>query len=203
MKITDIKIQSHKKNRASVFVDDEYAFALDLTDVLRFGLKAGIEITSDDIEKYNREGNWAKVRDKAMDVISRKAVSKKALKDLLVHKGYDSTMCDEVICELSDIGYIDDVSFAKSYAEDAFEYKKHGKKRIEADLRKKGVSSSDIAEALSLVDFDASENITHLLEAKFKNADVSDIKVKNKMIRYLAYRGYNMGDIINAIDRMR
>ena len=111
--------------------------------------------------------------------------------------------CDEVICELEDIGYIDDLSFAKAYARDAFEYKKHGKKRIEADLRKKGVSSAVIADALGDMDFDSAENIEELIDSRFKNADFSDYKEKNKIIRFLAYRGYSMGDILSAIDRMK
>ena len=133
MKITDIKVQSHNKERASIFVDDEYSFSLDLTSVLKFSLKKGQNISEDEIEKYNREGNFAKIRDKAMDILSKKAVTKKVLLETLLKKEYDKDLSKEVINELSEIGYIDDLAFAVQYISDAFEYKKHGKMRIEAE----------------------------------------------------------------------
>lgn len=203
MKITDIKVQTHNKERASVFVDDEYSFALDLTSVLKFGLKIGQEIDENQIEKYNYEGNYAKIRDKAMDILSKKAVTKKALLNSLIKKEYDKELCKNVIEELEEIGYIDDLSFAIRYAEDAFEFKKHGKKRIEADLYKKGISRETIDEALNECKFDFSDNIDEIIKSRFKGADFSDYNVKNKIIRYLAYRGYNMSDIMSSIDRMK
>jgi regulatory protein len=199
MKITDIKVQSHNKERASVFVDDEYSFSLDLTSVLKFSLKKGQEITEDEIEKYNREGNYFKIRDKAMDILSRKAVTKKTLLENLLKKEYDKDLSKEVINELSEIGYIDDLSFATEYINDAFEYKKHGKMRIEADLYKKGVSRETINEAFLKCNFDYGDNIKEIINTKFKNADLSDIKTKNRIIRYLAYRGYNISDIMAAL----
>ena len=196
MKITDIKVQSHNKERASIFVDDEYSFSLDLTSVLKFSLKKGQNISEDEIEKYNREGNFAKIRDKAMDILSKKAVTKKTLLENLLKKEYDKDLSKEVISELSEIGYIDDLAFAIQYINDAFEYKKHGKMRIEADLYKKGVSKETINEAFLESNINFSDNIKEIINTKFKNADFSDIKTKNKIIRYLAYRGYNIGDIM-------
>ena len=96
MKITDIKVQSHNKERASIFVDDEYSFSLDLTSVLKFSLKKGQNISEDEIEKYNREGNFAKIRDKAMDILSKKAVTKKTLLENLLKKEYDKDLSKEV-----------------------------------------------------------------------------------------------------------
>lgn len=199
MKITDIKVQSHNKERASVFVDDEYSFSLDLTSVLKFSLKKGQEITEAEIEKYNHKGNYAKIRDKAMDILSRKAVTKKALLETLLKKEYDKDLSKEVISELSEIGYIDDLSFAIHYINDAFEYKKHGRSRIEADLYKKGVSRETINEAFMQCRFDYGDNIKEIISVKFKNADFKDIKTKNKIIRYLAYRGYNISDIMSYL----
>ncbi|MBE7052810.1 MAG: regulatory protein RecX [Ruminococcaceae bacterium] len=202
MKITDIKVQSHNKERASVFVDDEYSFSLDLTSVLKFSLKKGKEITEDEIERYNREGNFAKIRDKAMDILSKKAVTKKMLLETLIKKEYDKNLSKEVVDELIKIGCIDDLEFAKNYARDAFEYKKHGKMRITTDLLKKGVEKSDIDEAFLSLSFSYDDNILDIINTKFKNADFKDIKTKNKIIRYLAYRGYNISDIMSCLGKM-
>ena len=202
MKITDIKIQTHNKDRASIFIDDEYSFSLDLTSVLKFSLKKGQEISKDEIEKLNREGNYAKIMNRAMDMLSKKAVTKKALIDYLVKKDYDKDLVINVCDELSKIGCINDLEFAIQYARDAFEYKKHGKSRIKADLIKKGVDKQTIDEAFLNLSFSYDDNILEILNTKFKNADLSDIKTKNKIIRYLAYRGYNMSDIMSHLGKM-
>lgn len=203
MKITDVKIQAHNKNRVSVFVDGEYLFSVGDTDAVRLGIKKGREITNEDIAIFNEEGVRSKAKEAAVDLISRKAVTKKTLIDFLLKKGYEKELCQEISDEFALLGYIDDYAFAKSYAQDAFEYKKHGKTRIENDLRKKGVSFDVIKDALSDVDFDYEKNIEEIIKIKFGNADFSDYKVKSKVIRYFAYRGYSISEITSAIDKMK
>ena len=159
-------------------------------------------LSEDEIERYNREGNFAKIRDKAMDILSKKAVTKKMLLETLIKKEYDKNLSKEVVDELIKIGCIDDLEFAKNYARDAFEYKKHGKMRITTDLLKKGVDKSDIDEAFLSLSFSYDDNILEIINTKFKNADFRDIKTKNKIIRYLAYRGYNISDIMSCLGKM-
>ena len=49
--ITQITVQKKRKNRCSIFLDDEYAFGLDQDIVLQFGLKKGDQLAEQQIEK--------------------------------------------------------------------------------------------------------------------------------------------------------
>lgn len=203
MKITDITPQKHNKNRVSVFVDGEYSFSLENTDMVRLKVKIGNEITDEDILRFNTECNLTKAKNRVMDIINRRLLPKKAVIDDLLKHGFDKDIAKKAVEEFENLGYINDEFFASQYAKDAYEYKKHGKLRIINDLVQKGIEKDLAKEILCKLDIDEKDNILDILNARFSNLDFSDFKQKNKAIRYLATRGYNISDIINAIDKLK
>lgn len=203
MKITDITPQKHNKNRVSVFVDGEYSFSLENTDMVRLKVKIGNEITDEDILRFNTECNLTKAKNRVMDIINRRLLPKKAVIDDLLKHGFDKDIAKKAVEEFENLGYINDEFFASQYAKDAYEYKKHGKLRIINDLVQKGIEKDLAKEILCQLDIDEKDNILDILNARFSNLDFSDFKQKNKAIRYLATRGYNISDIINAIDKLK
>lgn len=203
MKITDITQQKKNKNRVSVFVDGEYSFSLEDTDMVRLKVKIGNEITKEDIENYNKECNLTKAKNRVMDIINRRLLPKKAIIDDLIKRGFDKQIATEAVKEFENLGYIDDYFFATEYAKDAFFYKKHGKLRIINDLCQKGIEKDIAKDALDELELDEKDNLTDILKSRFANTDFSDFKEKNKVIRYFATRGYNISDIINAIDKLK
>lgn len=201
MKITDITIQKHNKSRMSVFVDGEYSFSLDDTDIVFLGIKVGKEITRSQIDEYNHRCNYTKAFSLALDFISRKAATKKQIKDKLIKFGYDEDIITMVCEELNQLGYLDDVQYAKELAKDMISYKKQGKTRIIMELKRRGISQEDIKEALSEIDFCEEDSISAHLAKKFMNSDLSDIKTKEKAMRYLLYRGFSHADATEGIER--
>ena len=202
MKITDIKTQVHDETRVSVYVDGAYSFSLSDIDAVKHAVKKGMEISENDLLFFKSLGDNSKAMKAAMDLISRKGVTQKALSDYLLKKGYSKEVCTFVSDELKNLGYIDDFSFALSYAKDAYEYKKHGRMRIETDLRKKGVSNDVIKDVFEEAGIDFSLNLPDMINEKFKNCDFSDFKVKQKIIRYFAYRGYPISEISSALSKI-
>lgn len=145
MKITDITPQKNNKNRVSVFVDGKYSFSLDDTDMVRLKVKIGSEITENEIEIFNKECNLSKARMRLMQVINRKAASRKMLFDDLAKHGYGREIIDIALDEFERLGYIDDEVFALEYAKAAYSFKRHGKIRIVSDLTHKGRSARNCA----------------------------------------------------------
>ncbi|MBE7037930.1 MAG: regulatory protein RecX [Ruminococcaceae bacterium] len=203
MKITDIQNQKKNKNRVSVFVDGEYSFSLEDTDMVRLKVKIGNEITKEDIENYNRECNLTKAKNRVMDIINRRLLPKKAVIDDLIKRGFDKQIATEAAKEFENLGYIDDYFFASEYAKDAFEYKKHGKLRIINDLCQKGIAKDIAKDVLDELELNEKDNLLYILKSRFANTDFSDFKEKNKVIRYFATRGYNISDIMSAIDKLK
>lgn len=199
MKITDIKEQKHNKSRMSVFVDGEYSFSLEDTDIIFLGLKVGKEITEEEIAEYNLRCNYTKAFSLSLDLISRKAATKKQTEDKLRKSGYDEEIVTMVCNELNSMGYLDDVEYAREFAKDMISYKKQGRTKIIMELKSRGVSQSDINEALTDMDFCEEDSISEHLIRKFSQLDLTDMKVKEKAVRYLLYRGFSHSDITEGI----
>lgn len=203
MKITDITPQKKNKNRVSVFVDGKYSFSLDDTDMVRLKVKIGNEITEEEIEIFNKECNLSKARMRLMQVINRKAASRKMLFDDLIKHGYDKEIIDIALDEFERLGYIDDEVFAVEYAKAAYSFKRHGKIRIVSDLTHKGVSREIAQNAVDDLDTDERGNIEEIIRERFMHIDFSDYKEKQRVVRYFASRGFNFSDILAVIDRFK
>ena len=202
MKITDITAQKHNKDRVSVFVDNEYLFSIDGVDAIKHQLKIGMELSGENIEFYRRECNIAKARSLAMDIISRKPLCKKMLKDKLTDKGYDLDIIQEVTEELESIGIIDDYSYALLFAEYAKE-KCWGERRFKYELSQKGVENKIINLVAEEFCFNDTDEIVELLKQKYKGQDFNDIKIRQKASRFLASRGFDFSVINEAINTIR
>ncbi len=200
MKITDITVQKKNKNRVSVYADDEYAFSLDGADALRLGVKIGAEITEEDIKTYNIESNLSKAKAKAFDIVSRKSVTEKQLREKLAEKGYDIDICDEVVRTLQEYNYINDADYAENFIEYAVS-KGWGKKKISFELERRGVERAIVSDVLSTFEDSPEDRIYDILCVKFADADMSDYKQIQKIIRFFASRGFEFDSIKGAISR--
>ena len=166
MKITDIDVQKKNKNRVSVFVDGEYSFSLEQIDALRLSLKIGMEITDEDITKYNIESNLGKARAKAGDMLSRRPYSLHDFKTKLLDKGFDDVIVNVIADEFTELGYLDDFEYAKMYIEDA-RCKLKGDKKIAYELSLKGVSERITREALDECEGVPLDEISGIINTKY------------------------------------
>lgn len=201
MEITGITPQKHSKHRVSVYVDHTYAFSLDEVDLVRLGLKTGRQMTEQDIAACNVESNFSKAKAKALDALSHRAMSTKELRDKLLEKGFDDSIADMTVDDLTDLGYLDDTAFAALYAEQAMDGKGWGKRKVKYELLQKGVDGAVINEVLEAFDAPPYERMAELLQMKYGSLDVSDRKQKERATRFLASRGYDFSDIGEALAR--
>ncbi len=198
MKITDIDVQKKNKNRVSVFVDGEYSFSLEQIDALRLSLKIGMEITGEDVRKYNIESNLGKARAKAGDMLSRRPYSMHEFKAKLSDKGFDDVIVDAIADEFLELGYLDDLEYAKMYVEDA-RMKMKGDKKIAYELSLKGVSERITREALDTCEEVPLDEIANIINTKYASMNITDYKIKQKITAYLASRGFSFSTINDVI----
>ncbi len=96
----------------------------------------------------------------------------------------------EVISKLSELGYLDDYSYAEFYINSK---KSLGRKRIEYELYLKGIDSSTIESIYGVGEVDEKKMISDLLH-KIKN------KEKDRQVAYFMRRGFKLGDILDVIE---
>lgn len=203
MTVTNVEIQKNNKNRVSIFADGEYAFSLDGTDALRMGIKKGRVLSEEDVRVCLEECEYSKAREKAFDIISRKLVSSKELALALSKKGYDDVIIQRVTHEMESLGYIDDAYYAEMFLESCMA-KTWGRRKIVYELKQKGISAEIISELDDkLREMYDDDEIKDIIISRYGSEDLLDIKVKARITRYFASRGFDFSDINTAICRAK
>ena len=109
-----------------------------------------------------------------------------------------------IIARLEREGYIDENRYAHAFVRDKFCHNRWGQVRIAQELRRKGIAPGIISDALAqLPQADTQETLRRLLQQKRPYVKgKNDYEVKMKLIRFALSRGFEMDDILKAVDDM-
>ncbi len=195
--ITDLQIQKNNKTRANVYIDGEYACALEMLTVMKLGLKIGRQITPERLKEAASDSERSVAFDKAANYLSRGYKTVHQMREYLIGRGYDEETTEYVIQKLKDYRYLDDEAYARMYVEQNDSSK--GSRRIKQELVSKGIAVS-LAEQISEEDPEhALLNASRLAERYMRNKPC-DLKTLQKLQRYLLNRGYGY-DTVNTVVR--
>ena len=196
-KITDMQIQKKNKTRANVYVDGEFAFALEMLTVMKLGLKIGQEVPEGKLTEAIFDSEKSVAFEKAMDYLGRGMKTAKQMRDYLEKKGYDSAVVEHVVSKLKEYRYVDDDAYAKLYVERNAATK--GDRRLKQELIQKGIAVSRAEQYAVTDDEQALTNAERLAEKYLKNKPTT-IKTLQNLQRYLLSRGYGF-DTVNTVVR--
>lgn len=200
MKITEVSPQKNNALKVNVFIDGRFAFSFDSAEAVLKGLKEGRELSEKEIKNLLMDSQFSKARDYSLGILSRKSITKKLLCDKLSEKGYNEIIINEVINELTSLGYIDDESYAQMFFEYCLE-KMWGKKKIRYEMSLKGINQEVIEEILSSYNTgDAICNMKTYICQRYSKEDLTDAKTKAKITRHFASKGFDFPEIMAAID---
>ena len=149
-----------------------------------------------DEEENNAE--YQRARKRAMYLLGSHAYSSAALREKLL-KNYSAETTDRVMEDMLRYGFLDDEDYAKRLANSLINGKKYGLRRAKAEMRRKGVPEELTEQTLS--EFDREEMtdvLTDLVRKKYSDK-ITDREQRQKVIAALARRGYNFGEIKEAI----
>jgi regulatory protein len=105
------------------------------------------------------------------------------------------------VAKLRELHYLDDDTFAQNWARSRAESRGYGPKRIEQELRTKGIAPSLIREVLGKT-FAPGEEATRAkltLAKKFKNQQLDDKKMLRRAVGFLRRRGYSSSVIFDLL----
>lgn len=196
-KITDIQIQKKNKTRANVYVDGEYAFALEMLTVMKLGLKIGADVSGRVLDEAVYDSEVSVCFERAVNYLSRSMRTRKQMRDYLSDKGYEDKVVATVLNKLVDYKYVNDDYYAQAYVEQNLATK--GERRIKQELQQKGVPQS-VIDKYCVVPDDVSQDNAERLAEKYMRNKPRDIKTLTKLQRYLLSRGYDF-DIVNSVSR--
>ncbi|MFI5241226.1 MAG: RecX family transcriptional regulator [Microgenomates group bacterium] len=199
--------EAKKDKRFNIFLDGKYAFSIGEEHLLKIRLKEDQNLTSAEIGAINKEESISKLLGKSINFLSYRPRSEKELKDYLIRsisksekikwsEAKESTTPDSVVQKLKKYGYIDDEEFAKWWTDSRLRARPRGRKFIELELKRKGISQITIDKVLpnnSETDLKLALQVLEKKRSKLEKLQPNELR--RKVYYYLGSRGFDF-DII-------
>ena len=196
--ITDIKPQVKTPTRCSIYLDNAFYCGLELETVMRYRLKIGDQIEPEKLDEIQFDSERARALDKALSFITKSKKTQRQVKEHLYSKGYTEQTVESVIEKMKDYRFLDDSDYALVYAKSYSKNK--GKRLIEMELKRKGVSDDDMTEALENIG-DQTDSAAAIAEKYLKNKQKDKTNLL-KCYKYLLSKGFEYDVAKSAVDRL-
>lgn len=202
IKITAIKPGKNPRvRRSNVFLDGKFAFSLDNEVIARESLKVGDEITSVEVTALSGADLFQRCLNSAFHFLSFRPRSESEIKERLERKGYDAENIEKVLVRLKRSNLVDDAAFAEFWKDNRNSFKPRSQMMVKQELRRKGLESEVIEEALE--DIDDAGNAYRAALVKARSLPAADYQIfHRKLGGYLQRRGFNYGVINNVIKQI-
>ena len=190
MKITEIR--PRRKGLSALFIDGEFAMALDTQTLLEQRIDVGKELDDEELHELITLSNERRAKEKALWLISYRSHSKKELRDK-IRRTCDAEAADKAVERMEELGLVNDEDFARRYAEQLLYGKRLSKRAAFYELRRKGIDQATAEEVLAELDVDVHEQIRALIEKKYRQ--INDEKIRRRAVAALQRLGYGWEDI--------
>lgn len=198
MRIEELKRSERKKGRFLVKLEDGDILRITEEELLRFGLREGMELTEETAERLRASARSSAACAQAAAIIGGRALSKRELTDRLVRKGNDHSDAQAAADWLEDIGAVDDAAYAAALVRH-YGGKGYGPARVREELRRRGVDRELWEEALEELP-DVAETLDKLIQKRCRG-DLSDPRERRRTSDALLRRGFSWGDVRAAMGR--
>lgn len=198
VRIEEVKKSERKKGRFLVKLEDGDILRVTEEELLRFGLRAGLELDGAMMEAVAASVRASSAKAAAANMIGSRALSKKELTRRLVKKGNDESDARAAADWLEDIGAVDDAGYAAALVRH-YGGKGYGPARVREELRRRGVDRELWDAALEEMP-EAAEILDALIRKKCRG-ELSDPKEKKRVSDGLLRRGFAWSDVKAAMGR--
>ena len=191
-KITEIKPQKRARGRVNIYVDGEFAAALEAIVAKSAGLEIGSEVNADTLHSLVGESEEESALRRAFGYVAKRMRTESEVRKYLAEKSYDARAVGFAVSKLKEYGYIDDGEFVRSYV--SAKSASRGKRRIKCDLTLLGANEKLVEEELESLG-DQREAVAAAAE-KYLRTHSYDYR---KLCAHLSSKGFEWDDIRAAV----
>ena len=189
-KITALRVQQRRKDRANVFLDGAYAFSLQL--VLAAELHVGQELAQAEIDALRQRDAGERAYESALHYLSFRPRSEWEIEQHLRKKEVDDKIIQDVLARLGRAKLVNDIDFARFWVENREAFRPRGAWALRAELRQKGLANEIIDSALEGLDEEG--NAMRAAERKARQlAHLDKQTFHRRLLSYLHRRGFGYG----------
>ncbi len=203
-KITDIQIEGKHSARRILFLEDEPFCSVDPSLITRFGLRIGLEIEDEVLQKLIEADEGMRAKNYAFDLLLSQSYGKEQMIEQLGQKGFGQRAIDTTLEDLEHLGYIKDEKFAKNWVSRRQRSKPRSKKMLQRELTNKGIDKTTVDRVLEDIDNEEEANLTlQLAQKQVKHyKSLPQHVAKRRLHGFLLRRGFDYETIQRAIDQV-
>ena len=191
------KVSQYKGQTLQIDFDAREPIFINTSVVYDLGIRAGKMMTDEDIEHAKARNDYRRARERALYLLDERDYGYAEMFRKL-EQNYTEEICYEVVNNLSELGLIDDRRYARKCAEYFLVTKMRGKYRAREEMRRRGIPSELIDEALSEFDDGTDERLLELISKKYARK-LAEENGKNKVKAALARQGFSFDEINSAL----
>lgn len=191
------------KTKYAVSIDGEFAFVLYKGELRKYGIAEGKELSQEIYQELLENVLPRRAKLRCMNLLKSREYTRWQMEEKLRQGKYPPSVIEEAIAYVESFGYINDEAYARRYVETGMETK--SRRRLEDDLRRRGIDRSCIEEAFCTVwEEDGLQNeeamIKELLRKKHFDAKQADLKEKRRIQVFLYRKGFSPDKIRKAMN---
>ncbi|MBS2938271.1 regulatory protein RecX [Nocardioides sp. J2M5] len=130
-----------------------------------------------------------------LDTLTGQARTRQELADKLAKRGVPDELASALLDRFTEVGLVDDAAFARQWVESRHRSRGLAPRALKQELRRKGVTDDDVAEALEQIDDDDQRTAARaLVDKKLRSMRGLDPQVATRRLAgMLARKGYSSG----------
>ena len=203
--ITRIVEQKRRPNRRNVHLDGKFAFGCNVNVVAKFRLREGMRLSDEQLRAIEQGEVKQECFDAAMRFLQTRLHSRAELCRKLARREYGQAIIDNVMEDLTRLGYVNDAQFARTRALSAAQHKQHGRRRAFVELIKTGVDGVTAGRAVEDV-YDVTHSLAIARKLAQKQAPrlrrLDPLVARRRLAGMLQRRGFDYDTIRPVIDEV-
>ncbi|WP_455089910.1 regulatory protein RecX [Peptoanaerobacter stomatis] len=201
-----VKITKKRNSNYNLYIKDykEEKIEIHLDILYSYSLYAIREVDEETFEEMLLENQKKLAKQQALRILSSSSKTRKELINRLRQKKFTQDAVDYAMNFVDKYEFINEEDMAEKLVSGVYKHKKYSKKKIQNELRQKGIDYEVINELVSDIDDEEEyENAMHFAQKKYKSISVKDNEtIKRRLISALSYRGFNYDIIRKVIDKI-
>lgn len=189
--------QQKRRRRYNVYVDGEFALALEPDTLAASGLGVGVAVAGDRLLELAAEDLRKRALDAALRLLAYRPRSESEIRTRLLRRGLPPDVITFVIEKLRGYGYVDDTAFAQFWVESRSGGSPRGRRLIARELRGKGVDQDTITGATAAVSEEDDARRAALKKVRGLHG-LDYQQFRTRLAGYLARRGFGY-DVIRPV----
>ncbi len=194
-------IETWKKGRKLIYLNNEPAFVLYTGEVKEYGLSEDMELTAELYSRIEELTLLPRCKRRIMHMIDRRDKTEVQVRTKLREEYYPEEVIEEAVSAANRGRYLDDKRYALQYTYERSMYK--SRRMISAELKSKGISDELIKNALEETRDNENELIKKQILKKKPDFESITYEEKQKLLGSVCRKGFDPDKVMRIYEELK